>query len=241
MADFTIQGRDLDLPIEVRDASQWAAQFLVPADAAQDVVAPTGLEVATPFPGRSMLSLAFVQYRDTDLDAYHEVAVSFVVRPHDAPPAAPWERVREFWSGQVGAYIHQLPVDQEFTLEAGRTIWGFPKFLASIDITTVGRRTVCALWHDGQHVFTLDVRRGGPVRLPQQAPPSYSFVDGVLRRTEWRAEGTDRGAVPGGAEIELGEHPIAKELSTLGLPRRALMTASVGHLRASFDGPEVIR
>ena len=34
----------------------------------------------------------------------------------------------------TGVFIHWLPVDQGFTLEAGRTIWGFPKELAEIDL-----------------------------------------------------------------------------------------------------------
>lgn len=238
---YEIQGRTVEIPVEVRSARQWAVQYIVDADAAQQVVAPTGLQVARPFPGKAMVSLAFVQYLDTDLDAYHEVAVSFVVRPHDAPPAAnDWELAREFFSGGVCAYIHQLPVTQSFTLEAGQTIWGFPKFLADIEIRDVGRRTLCELRHDGELVLALDVRRGGPVRIPQQSPPSYSFRDGVLRRTEWEASGTDRGAVLGGADLELGTHPIAKELEDLGLPKRALMSAHVGDLRATFQDAVVV-
>ena len=34
----------------------------------------------------------------------------------------------------IGVYVHHLPVNQKFTLEAGRTIWGYPKFMADIDI-----------------------------------------------------------------------------------------------------------
>ena len=47
---------------------------------------PTGLEVTGPLPGRALVALAACRYDDTDLDPYHEVAVSFVVRPHDAAP-----------------------------------------------------------------------------------------------------------------------------------------------------------
>jgi len=238
---YEIQGRTVTIPVEVRRARQWGAQFLVDAEAAQEVVAPTGLTVARPFPGKAMLSLAVVQYLDTDLDAYHEVAIAFVVRPHDAPGAdSDWQRAREFFTGQVGAYIHQLPVTETFTLEAGRSIWGFPKFLADIDIRDVGRRTLCELRQDGELILALDMRRGGPIRLPAPEAPSYSYADGVLRRTEFTAAGDDRGAVLGGTEIELGDHPIAKELAGLGLPKRAFMTMHVGDLRATFQDPEVV-
>lgn len=240
MTTYTIQGQEIETPFEVREARQWAVQYLVQAPAAQAVIDHTGLQVAQPFPGRAMVSLAFVDYLDTPVGPYHEVAVSFVVRPHDALPARGRELVAEFFRGEVGAFIHQLPVDQTLTLEAGVGIWGFPKFLADIEIRDIGRRTFCELRHDGEHVLTLDVRRSGPVRLPQHTPPSYSFHEGVLRRTEWTSWGHDRGGVVGGAELELGSHPIAKELESLGLPQRALMTSHVGRLRAVFGDAEVV-
>ena len=101
---------------------------------AQRIVAPTGLEVTGPVPGRALVALAVCRYDDTDLGPYHEVAVSFVVRPHDRPAGSAAQRTREFATGAIGAYIHRLPVDQEFTCAAGRDIWGFPKWVTSIDI-----------------------------------------------------------------------------------------------------------
>ena len=41
-------GRTIGLPVEVRRAAQWGAQYLVPAAAAQRIVGPTGLEVTGP-------------------------------------------------------------------------------------------------------------------------------------------------------------------------------------------------
>jgi hypothetical protein len=38
----------------------------------------------------------------------------------------------------------------------------------------------------------------------------------------------------GGARIRLGDHPYAKELATLGLPKRALMTQSAANVEMSF-------
>src|ERR1700722_19316764 len=93
---WTVQGRTVRLPVEVRLAAQWGVQYLVPAAAAQRMVGPTRLEETGPGPGRAGVALPACRYDDTDLDPYHEVAVSFVVRPHDAPPGAPWaQRIRE--------------------------------------------------------------------------------------------------------------------------------------------------
>ena len=248
---WLIQGRTIGLPVEVRRAAQWGVQYLVPAAAAQRIVDPTGLEVTGPLPGRALMALAVCRYDDTDLDPYHEVAVSFVVRRHDATPGAGTvQRIREFASGDIGAYIHRLPVDQEFTCAAGRDVWGFPKWVTTIDIDEPGRSagrsragsgTTVRLVDAGIHVLTLTMVAGGPIRLPAQSPPSYSFRDGILRRTEWTTAAEGVTGRFGGATLVLGDHPVADELRTLGMPRRALFTSSAAQMRASFGAAEVVR
>src|SRR5206468_3322011 len=146
---------------------------------------PTGLLVAEPRPGRAIAALAVVRYLDGDLDTYDELAVSFLVRRHDAQAATAREKAREVRRQRAAVYIHHLPVDQTFTLEAGRTIWGYPKFLAEFERREERGRTLWTLRHQGALVLTLGVpNRGLP--LPRQRPlPTYTFLDGVLRVTEW--------------------------------------------------------
>ena len=192
------------------------------------------------------MALAVCRYDDTDLDAYHEVAVSFVVRPHDAPPlASAAQRTREFFAGAIGAYIHRLPVDQEFTCAAGRDIWGFPKWVTTIDIDqpaapSPGTGTTVRLVDGGVHVLSLTVAAGGRLHLPAQAPPSYSFADGVLRRTLWTTSSEGTTGRVGGATLVLGDHPMADELRSLGLPKRALFSSSAAQMRASFGAAEIV-
>jgi hypothetical protein len=245
---FEVLGRTVALPVEVRAAAQWTVQYLVPLDAAQRLVEPTGLEATGPVPGRALVALAVCRYDDTDLDAYHEVALSVVVRPHDAPPRpSAAQRLREFGQGQVGAYIHRLPVDQAFTCAAGRDVWGFPKWITTIEIDeprpgdpTSGSGTTVRLVDDGVHVLTLTLSAGGPVRLPAHAAPSYSWRDGVLRRTEWTTTTEGTSGRPGGTTLVLGDHPMADELRSLGLPRRALLTAHATRMQAAFGAAEVV-
>jgi hypothetical protein len=41
-----------------------------------------------------------------------------------------------------------------------------------------------------------------------------------------------------GAEIELGAHPIADELRSLGLPKPALMSMWLGKMKGRFEAAE---
>jgi hypothetical protein len=141
----------------------------------------------------------------------------------------------------AGAFIHQLPVDQSFTCEAGRTMWGFPKYLAGIDIASfTSGAGCCELHHDGAEVLTLSVGAGLPVPSRASALDAFSCADGVLRRTRWSLDASGSRGRPGGAVLTLGDHPVADELRSLGLPRRALMSGSLRDVRMEFAEAEVV-
>jgi hypothetical protein len=82
----------------------------------------------------------------------------------------------------------------------------------------------------------------GGVPLPSRgtALDAFSCTDGVLRRTRWTLDGSGHRMRPGGAGVELGEHPMAAELRSLGLPRRALMSGTIPDVRMAFDAAEVV-
>jgi hypothetical protein len=214
------------MPVEVRRARSWFASFAVPATRVAELVAPAGLEPA-PLPGgRAMLSLAFVRYDDGDLDAYREIAVAFLV----ADPAGRGK----------GAYIHRLPVDQEFTCAAGRQIWGFPKFVTPIEITEGTRADRAVLTVDGRTALTVTQRRGLPAPMRSTAVDAFSFRGGVLRRTRWELRGSGSRVRPGGVRVELGSGEIADELRSLGLPKRALMSGCLREVAMTFQAAEIV-
>jgi acetoacetate decarboxylase len=237
---YTIQGQEITIPVEVRDASAHMASFLVPAPAAQDLIGYSGLEVAEPLPGRAVCTLAFMRYLDSDLGPYHELAVAFLVRHKGMEPASAFTKSAEVVRGFLGAFIHQLPVNQEFTLEAGRGIWGFPKFLADIDLDLAGRIARCTLHHDGDLVLSLSIRPGVTMPARGSSVDAYSHADGVLRRTAWSMEPRGARGRPGGAVLWLGDHPLAKELRSLGLPRRAAFSSTIDHVSMRFQAPDVV-
>lgn len=227
MTSFTILGREVTIPVEVRRARSWFASFAVPADAVAAIVAPAGLAPATLPGGRAMLSLAFVRYDDGDLDPYREIAVAFLV----ADPERPKHK---------GAYIHRLPVDQEFTCAAGRDIWGFPKFVTPIEINEELRADRAVLTVDGRMALTITQRRGLPAPMRSTAVDAFSFRDGILRRTSWELRGSKSRMRLGGARVELGTGAIADELRSLGLPKRALMSGCIGEVAMTFQAAEIV-
>jgi len=232
---YVIQGREVRLPVVVRDASSGAATYVVGAAAARRLI-PDALEPVEPWPGRGLCSIAAIKYRDNDLGDYNEVSIAFFVRERGAARGLPYVgTIADMLRGRVATYIRHLPVDQSFTCEAGRTIWGFPKTVERIDFEPAAARASCALYMDGAHVLTLMLPRGGARRLPDSVMTTYSLIDGVPHKTAFGSGAEGVGFHLGGAELSLGTHPIADELRSLGLPKRALMTMWMEHMHGSFD------
>lgn len=231
-----VEGETVTIPVEVRSARMIGAQYFVGASAAQQLIDYSGLSVVRQRGDKAVCSVNAVQYLDNDLGPYHEIAVAFVVHPHDA---APGDKVS---FRKPTTFIHRLPVNQSFTCAAGKGIWGFPKWVASIDIDDRRRSTTAVMVDDDEFVLSLEVKRS-PLPLPSQEMKMacYSWCEGVLRRTPWTTRTSRTTARIGGAVIELGSrHDMATELREIGLPKGAFMSMTTGMMTATFGLAEVI-
>jgi Acetoacetate decarboxylase (ADC) len=223
---YEIAGRTVTMPCVVRDASAGTAMFEVDAGAAAAMV-PDAFEVVESSPGRCQLSLAVIDYRDNDLGDYHEIGVILFVKPRGGADDA------------AGTYIAHLPVDQAFTCEAGRTIWGFPKSVEDIAIAYEERSMTATLRMDGVLVLRVTLPRGGDDQMPAMPMTTYTLIDGVPHATAFTQGGTGSQVVVGGdgASLELGDHPLAKELSRLGLPAAPQLTTWTERMQGTFETP----
>lgn len=236
-SQHTIAGTVLTMPVKIRKAQQHMAMFSVDADAAQRMIDYSGLQVCRFLPGRAIVVLMLMHYVDGDLGQYYEYGTNVMVNPPGSTASGP----RALQS--AGAFIHHLPVDQSFTLEAGTKIWGYPKVMADFTIRD-GATFSFDVEIDGQFVVGMDFKPG--LSVPSaftsrpQAHPTYSYRDGVRRRTVGEMKLSDVRYRLGGARVRLGEHPYAKDLASLGFPKRALVSSSAGNVQMSFaDAQEV--
>jgi hypothetical protein len=225
-ATYEIAGRTVTMPCMVRDASAGTAMFDVDLAAARALVPAPFLPVEIA-PGRCQLIIAVIDYRDNDLGDYLEVGLTFFVTP-DGDSAE-----------SAGTFITRLPVDQAFTCEAGRTIWGFPKTVEGITLDRTDTSAICELRMDGELVLRLTLPRGGSDEMPPIPMTSYTLIGGAPHATAFTQGGKGSQVVAGGdgVTIELGEHPVAKELAALGLPAPAQMSTWTEHMQGRFETP----
>jgi hypothetical protein len=219
---WEIQGHRVGFPVRITDAAVACATYLVRTRRARRLVEGTGLDLVS-VAGRTPLFLVFVDYKVNDLGVYDEVGVALLARHR----------------GRTGTYIHQLPVTETFTMEAGRALWCLPKWLGRAELSIAGRDATCHLTDDtGRHVLTAALRTL-PGRVPGTVTGGLTALaprDGAVLASavRMRARGVRLG--PGGATVVLGSgHPMADELRAVGLPRRPLVTTIVDHVAFDMD------
>ena len=121
-------------------------------------------------------------------------------------------------------------------------IWGFPKSVEEITLDYTDHSVTAALSMDGALVLRLTLPRGGDDVMTPAPMVTYTMIDGVACRTPFTQGGAGAQVLVGGdgVRLELGEHPLARELQALGLPAEAVMSTWTERMSGSFGEPGVV-
>jgi hypothetical protein len=232
---FDIEGKSLGYPALFQDGSSAVGLFPVPSSGAQALIRDSGFEVAELWPGRTAFSLACCHYRESDCGVYNEIAMAFFVKPKHGrgsriPYLGTW---LDIIRNHSATHVWKLPVTTKLANDAGVLMWGFPKTVEEIDFDVAGGRATFRLRMDGSEVLTFSAPASGTRHQPRRASAVYSIYEGAPHVTYLENECHDVGVSLRGGRLTLGDHPVARELRALGLPRRPLVTSWMG--RFSFE------
>jgi acetoacetate decarboxylase len=208
LREYEFQGRVVRFPVRLLQAADGRACFHVPVHLARRII-PAEFEPANFGYGNTRLELFFLHHKESDLGRYQHAGIVVWVRPAHRPSAEP------------GYYFALEGVDQTFTWEAGRAIWGYPKIMAEVSIqyfegTARGRIAV-----NGRNVFTLTVPRKGRDATSDVPIVTYTLLHDRPHQTVFlrSSEGELINYETKSVDLELGDHPLALELKAMGIPR----------------------
>ncbi|GAA0634582.1 acetoacetate decarboxylase family protein [Sporichthya brevicatena] len=213
------EGR-LTMPVRIRRASLLGAAYLCSAERAAELLVGTRLRPVS-FRGRAVSTVLAVVYSDGDLGVYDEVGVGLLVRGPDRT---------------LGMHQVHLPVNATFTMEAGRDIWGLPKWMADIDIAVERPLAKVRVADGGEHALTVSV----PVpRFPAPVPFAVPIrtwginpndVNGELFRAPIRIRLRGLRVGSGRANVLTGTHSMGRAAAELGVGSRPLMVMYSPHV-----------
>ena len=229
---WEVQGKRIDLPVTVEDARFAGALWRAPRSAVDSQLEPYGLTSAG-FRGTGLAMLVCVVYPDEFvLGGYDEVGIGVLA----SGPGGP------------GLFVLELPVTGAFTREAGREIWGLPKWMMASTADIGGSRSTMVMSDGDVPVMDATIRTGAlslPVPLPSRGSTWARAEDGphegrLLRgKTSMRFRGLRVGRGRG-TTITWGEHRMADRARALGMDGRPFATFSAERLTASFGESRVV-
>lgn len=222
-ATFTVMGRRLDLPLHIAEAAGGIGVFTADADRIAEQL-PDGLVPVRLPGGRGLVVLMLVDYRDNPLGDYSEGVVGFAVR----------RAGRGRRALQAGMWVQHMPVSQPFTREVGEVVWGYPKTVDDLSLTTGGGRAMLRWERDGRRILRLAVRTGGHLSIPRARGSTYTIKEGVVHRTRLTASASRARIGLRGARAETGDHPVGCAIEALGLSRRAVLSLWVEGVSMDF-------
>lgn len=206
-------------PVFYNEMSALQAVFLAPVKRVRKLLPSPEMHAIRVTPWHALAAITAFEYRQTDIGPYNELSISFPVSIGQRAP------VLLGMLGQLAhgftAYIHHLPVTTEIALDLGIEVANYPKFLATIEFRRDGGWVHCRLAEDGREILRfsgreLPLKPGGHARVSP-----INMRDGRLLRTEMNANHRRRGLSrnPKDVRLQLGDHPIARELRSLRLGR----------------------
>ena len=202
-----IQGREITFPMEVADFDAATLMFSVPSAAAQALIPGDAFEVVAT-DGVAQLVMALCDYHENPWGDYLEINLGFLARPTGAP------------ADVIGSFVYRMPVDQEFTCEAGNRVMGFPKTVEDLSVRYDDGRVTFAMADQGTPILTVSFPAAPATGEPGRVESvSYSYLDGVPHATSLAMDLGTGFVDPADVLIDLGAGPVADELRSLGLPK----------------------
>lgn len=214
------------LPIRYHRTDCWLALFSADVGAVASMLPSSRLHPVRLSKGRAAVGIMSYNYIQTGVGPYGEIGIAAMCTlDREAPPMLPL--LREAGDPSFGAFVCHLPVTTRIARDAGRTVWGYPKFVADMAFELSPESRSVTLAEGGHEILRVSVRRQG--RLTRDDKPLVTFTehDGEIIRTVIESRSVyELGLGRRAGHLELGDHVLADELRSLDISTGTTATKS---------------
>ncbi len=216
-------GQSLEFPVFYYDVRFIIAVFTAKTTALRRLLPHPKFKPIQIWPGIGMLGIAAFEYRDTSVGPYHEIAITIPIKFPPAFIMPGLSAIKMMRKNLFPVYIHHLPVTTEIALKFGIHFYNYPKFLAEITFQDREETLEVTLKEKDDLILKLLAKKPVLKRSAGFEFHTYSIKQNVVLRAQVEGWAPKLGSVKMGkiAELELGDHPISKEIGELDLSRTA--------------------
>ncbi len=240
--DIEIGGQPGKTPTFYYDGASMTAVFPARYRKLRDLMPDRRYVPARLAPGLGVVAVACLEYRDSDIGPYNELAIAIPLNePYFRPNLPGRALIEAARTGQQHALILHLPVTTNIALRGGVDFYNFPKFIARIDYTATDAEWRCRLAEGEEHILTLAGRQIGASRSQQADLFCQLWMDGQPQTAQFKLNQLEVGSTwrRDAAVLELGgRHPVAVELRQLLVSLKPLQYEYNRRLEAILFGPE---
>jgi hypothetical protein len=221
-----LTGRRMALPVRFLDMRMVGGVFSLPPHQAQQLVAHDRFVPWVADDGQARCHVTALEYRKVDiLYPYNELAVMIPGSLRGVDRETP-----------LHAYLH-LPVTTEDARWTGVEIYGFPKYLATIDFREAEHEVVSSLELVGREALALRVTKG-PARDDDWMVYNLTFLDGEPMLSTFHGTGQRYTSdFHGGARLRWGEHEMVQGLRSAQIELTSVSHFYCPRMRATLSTP----
>jgi hypothetical protein len=222
----SLTGIRMALPVHYLDMTMMGGVFRLDPEQATQLVSNDLFVSSIAEDGLARCHVTALEYRNIDiLYPYNELAVTI-----------PGKIQGGDWETDLQYYLH-LPVTTEDARWPGVEIYGFPKYIAAIDLEESESDVVCSLTLAGQEVLTLHVSKG-VAKDDEWEVENLTFLDGEPHLSFFHGYGRRHASdVPGGSRLQFGEQRTAQELRSAQIELTSVSHFYCPRMRATLSAP----
>ena len=211
--------RTVYVPVFYYDVMRMGALFVAPLTKLKGWMPSPRMYPLRLTPWHGAVSIAAMEYRDSDIGPYNEVSIS-VPFTLDMPTPIFTGILRKA-PEEPSAFIRHLPVTTEIARDLGVEFAGYPKIHASIEFENEAGWITCHVAEDDQHILSFAGRQLENRLVPRSRMQLFTSRNGRLLRSEMMVSERQQAASKRAADVQLtlGDHPIAQELKAISLGR----------------------
>ena len=240
--------KTFSFPTFYADVTCAIAIFLCGYNEAREIMPHPSMKPVKMPGGRSVVLLSCYEYKNVmNLAPYNEIAMTIpiMVGAGSTPPLLPL--IMDF--KKKGYFVFSMPVTSLENQIRGTKIWGLPKIVEEIDISTEGTHcTTIARDENGEVYLELSVPKTGSAKIFDETGYLYSMLDGQLLKSQTNFAGDfavntnpgllwKKGQRSDNPALKLGPSPRADLLKALKIEEVAFQFRFTPSMNACFDLP----